>query len=86
MAQGKLKVKTKKPAKDKKSQTNKVVKRNQQVKKGKRVIAPKNGNELKLHKAKKSVQKGINANIEQQLASKCKQLEEGKAFHVVKDA
>jgi len=35
------------------------------------------------HKISKSIQKGINRNIEQTLAERAKKVEEGKAFNVV---
>lgn len=82
MAQGKLKVKSKKPAALKSKNGRHKPAKN--PKKGSKLIAPKKGQRLELHKLHKSIQKGIHKNIEETLASRASQVEEGKAFNVLK--
>ena len=53
---------------------------------GNKIIAPKTATGRELLKAQKSVTKGINQNIERELANRAKQCEEGKAFNLVKVA
>ena len=53
---------------------------------GNKVIAPKKAVGRELLKATKAVTKGINQNIERELANRAKQCEEGKAFNLVKVA
>lgn len=80
MAQGKIKTKTntKPPAKKTKPTKNKGG-----VKKGKFTFAAKNNIQLQVQKFKKSVQKGINANIESELKAVALKHQEGKAFKAI---
>ncbi len=85
MAQGKLKVKAKKPA----GAANKSKSANRPgkvTKKGRKVIAPKKSKAQEAHRISKAVEKGIRGNIESTLAARAKQVEEGKAFSMVKAA
>ena len=85
MAQGKLKVKSKKPALSNRK-TNKASQKSGKVaKRGRMVIAPKKASQQQIHKIQKSITKNINKSIEQQIAQRAHQLEEGKAFNVVQN-
>ncbi len=85
MAQGKLKVKAKKPSGAKgKRQQHQSGKAKGVTKKGRKVVAPKKDKARELLKLHKATEKGIRGNIEATLAQRAKQVEEGKAFNVVK--
>ena len=85
MAQGKLKVKSKKPALSNRKTSKASHKSGKVVKKGRMVIAPKKANQQQIQKIQKSISKNINKSIEQQIAQRAHQLEEGKAFNVVQN-
>jgi len=89
MAQGKIKVKTNNkppPSKKNKPVKNKGgVTKNKGggVKKGKFTFAAKKNTQNQIQKFKKSIQKGINANIESELKGVALKQEEGKAFKAI---
>ncbi len=85
MAQGKLKVKAKKPGvggnKSNKKQQNKV---SRVTKKGRKVLPPKKAKAREAARLHKATEKGIRGTIEATLAQRAKQVEEGKAFSIIK--
>lgn len=84
MAQGKLKVKSKKPdLSAKKSKVSKAKTKTVARKKGRREIAPKKAGQKEVYNIQKALQKSIHRNIEEQMANRAKQVEEGKKFNVV---
>ena len=82
MAQGKTKVKTSKPQNSKKG-VAKRTKTKGLSKRGNRVIAPKKVVAKEAIKINKEIRKGINKNIETELAGRAHQVEEGKAFKLI---
>ena len=83
MAQGKLKVKSKKPDLSLKKKSSH--RGNKVVKKGRKVLPSRKGAQLEMQKINKSIQTGINKKIEQELAQKAHHLEDGKNFRLVKN-
>ncbi len=85
MAQGKLKVKAKKPAGHNKggNSSRSQHKAGKVTKKGRKTIAPKKAKAQEAFRLHRTVEKGIKKNIEETLANRAKQVEEGKAFSVI---
>lgn len=82
MAQGKTKVKTSKPQNSKKG-VAKRTKTKGLSKRGNRVIAPKRVLAQEAIKINKEIRKGINKNIENELAGRAQKVEEGKNFKLI---
>ncbi len=82
MAQGKLKVKTKKPAISQKSK-NITRKKKPEKKGGHRIATPKRASEQEALRLQKAAQKSINQNIEKKLIQKVQQVEEGGNFKIL---